>query len=56
MYQFRIFTEIISDNNDYLLGFGLNASTEKIKDILRKPVDCTVQVAIHQATDRLVAQ
>ena len=32
MYQFRIFTEIISENNDYLLGFGLNASTQKIKE------------------------
>jgi hypothetical protein len=32
VYQFRIFTEIISENNDYLLGFGLNASTQKIKE------------------------
>ncbi len=32
VYQFRIFTEIISENNAYLTGFGLNASTEKIKE------------------------
>lgn len=32
VYQFRIFTEIISENNAYLTGFGLNASTEKVKE------------------------
>jgi O-antigen ligase len=32
VYQFRIFTEIISENNAYLLGFGLNSSTDKIAE------------------------
>ncbi len=32
VYQFRIFTEIISENNAYLTGFGLNASTRKVKE------------------------
>jgi O-antigen ligase len=32
VYQFRIFTELMAENNAYLLGFGLNASTKKISE------------------------
>ena len=32
VYQFRIFTELINENNVYLTGFGLNASYPKIKE------------------------
>jgi O-antigen ligase len=32
VYQFRIFTEIIKENNVFLTGFGLNASENKIID------------------------
>ena len=32
VYQFRIFTELINENNAYLTGFGLNASYPKIKE------------------------
>jgi len=32
VYQFRVFTEILSENNRYLSGFGLNASTSKVEE------------------------
>ncbi|MEO5777767.1 MAG: O-antigen ligase family protein [Flavobacterium sp.] len=32
VYQFRIFTELINENNAFLTGFGLNASYPKIKE------------------------
>ncbi|MGL2965394.1 O-antigen ligase family protein [Flavobacterium sp. XGLA_31] len=32
VYQFRIFTEIIQENNAFFTGFGLNASLPKIKE------------------------
>jgi O-antigen ligase len=32
VYQFRIFTELIKENNVFLTGFGLNASYPKIKE------------------------
>jgi O-antigen ligase len=32
VYQFRIFTELINENNAYLTGFGLNASYPKIEE------------------------
>ena len=32
VYQFRIFTELMNENNAYLKGFGLNASYPKIKE------------------------
>ena len=32
VYQFRIFLELIKENNTYLQGFGLNASYSKIKE------------------------
>ena len=32
VYQFRIFTELIKENNAFFTGFGLNASYPKIKE------------------------
>ena len=32
VYQFRIFTELINENNVFLTGFGLNTSYPKIKE------------------------
>ncbi|MDN3678426.1 O-antigen ligase family protein [Flavobacterium paronense] len=32
VYQFRIFTELMNENNVFLKGFGLNASYPKIKE------------------------
>jgi len=32
VYQFRIFTELVRDNNVFFTGFGLNASYPKIKE------------------------
>ena len=32
VYQFRIFTELIKENNIFFTGFGLNASYPKIKE------------------------
>ena len=32
VYQFRIFTELIKENNTFFTGFGLNASYPKIKE------------------------
>ena len=32
VYQFRIFAELINENNAFLTGFGLNASYPKIKE------------------------
>jgi len=36
VYQIRVFSEIISENNAYLTGFGLNASTEKVAEKAKK--------------------
>jgi O-antigen ligase len=48
VYQFRIFTELINENNAFLTGFGLNASYSKIKE---KAVEYNLYMGVENDSD-----
>jgi O-antigen ligase len=48
VYQFRIFTELINENNAFLTGFGLNASYSKIKE---KAVQYNLYMGVENDSD-----